>query len=150
MKKFFTILAALLAMALLGIGFVSCSDDDKEDSSGSSSLATFKTEKDKSGMYSTFKFFSDNTWAETSSDSSATYTMFEGTYSGNPKSDGDISATITKVSTLLVDENATEAKLIDANSDEAATFRREWGNLTGTISISNEKFTFANQTFYKE
>ncbi len=86
MKKFFTLLAALLAFSLVGIGFVSCKDDDDNDDSSSSLvnscfLPTEFSSKTTTALFAgdgttsesgfsqkgtiAFYFFSDGTWVET-------------------------------------------------------------------------------------
>ena len=59
MKKFLKALAVLAAVAALGFGFASCSDDD-DGGSGPSALAAFTSTV--RGVTETIYFYENNTW----------------------------------------------------------------------------------------
>ena len=65
MKKFLKTLAVIAAVAALGFGFASCSDDDN-GGSGPSALAAFTYTEIAGGKIKTIYFYADNTWVRES------------------------------------------------------------------------------------
>ena len=72
MKKFFSLVAALLAVSLVSFGFIVSSDDDDD---GPSAVATYKATVE--GYPYTLKMFSDKTWTYTISEGKFTFATIE-------------------------------------------------------------------------
>ena len=99
MKKLFKALAVVAAVAALGFGFVSCSNDDDEDD-GASVVAAYTTTYEDDGVpeTDTITFYSDNTYAyhiyseEVDDDMTLIMNLDvqKGTYTGNPTADGTV------------------------------------------------------------
>ncbi|MDE7140063.1 MAG: hypothetical protein K2O09_04835 [Treponemataceae bacterium] len=83
-KKYLFIMAALAAV----FGFVACNDEDDDPS-------TVATYKDATGI-ETVTFLDDNTWSVSGEVLGNKMTVAEGTYTGDPAKDGDITITMKK------------------------------------------------------
>ncbi|MCR4822487.1 MAG: hypothetical protein K5873_06410 [Treponema sp.] len=132
MKKLFKALAVLAAVAALGFGFTSCSnDDDGGDDSGSSVLAAYSA-TNSDGETETITFYSDNTYTyhtyskETKDGMTLTMDLDvqKGTYTGDPTTDG----TVVCTSVSQVSKDTMYALMLKAFAS---------GSTTLTITNSN-------------
>lgn len=121
-KKYLFIMAALAAV----FGFVACGDDDP------STVAEYKA--DYYGVTYMVTFLDDDTWSQTVEYRGEKVTMAEGTYQGDPSTDGKIYITATK--SLNTDEKLTEVP---------KDYRREV-----TITIASKKFTYDFITYTRQ
>ena len=131
MKKFFSLVAALLAVSLVSFGFIACSDDDDDDD-GPSAVATYKATVE--GYPYTLKMFSDKTWTNSVTAEGYTQTVFKGTYEtkSGDWTNGSVEMTIT--------HQNQSGSFVEYDGDDK----------TGTYTISEGKFTFATIEFTKQ
>lgn len=157
MKKFFGLVAALLAVSLVSFGFVACSDDDDDDPvvinyivndvSNAAVKATYagvESGTDDDGIaYTanvTVTFYEDDTW-KTDTVASALGVIYmetdgSGTYTGDPSKDGTI--VVKKLKTY------SEGEVIQDYSSYASL------TSVSTITISDGKFKFESVEFTKQ
>ena len=138
MKKFFSLVAALLAVSLVSFGFVACSDDDDDDD-GPSVVARYAATMSEGGVSYPLKLtmYSDKTWTYSVTAEGYTSISYKRTYEtkSGDWANGSVEMTITHE---MNDGGSLVA--YDSTNEDA---KKEY-------TITNGEFTFMSAGFKKQ
>ena len=140
MKKVLSVCAIFVLIALV---FTAC---------GEKETGTVFKGRNSANQNVFFTFNKDNTWTlkvnhtDNSSGIALTfnYIWYSGTYSGNPKTDSEVSITVKKVAEI---SNITTSSTTITNTEWPLRSATE---TTSSVTIANGRFTYANMQFTRQ